>query len=98
MVLLLAALIGLGVKVWTLYRMDPCDRYMLGDRLEGSTAAIAEGPRMVSVPCAVWILRQPVGAQAVVGVDAAVFVVFLVFLVSDIQRGWERRRARRMRW
>jgi hypothetical protein len=86
--LLLALLLGVGVKIWAQGSHDACDRVLPGDAKTPEYENVQVGPQVVLVPCRIWFLRQPPVVQGAFLAGIAAGVVFVVSGVGD----WQRRR------
>jgi len=89
--LVLALLIFLGIRTWTIGHRDDCDRLGLNNA-KPATVNVESGTRTVEMPCNLWLPRQPVWVQGVCLLDGAVGAVFVLSLWGDWVR-WRRRRA-----
>ncbi len=85
---LLALLLGIAIKAWTMQHVGPCDAYLAGQWHAPSTVVVNPQGVAREVPCSDWFQRQPRGVQAACIVDGAVLVVFAVSVWSD----WSGRR------
>jgi hypothetical protein len=92
--LILALLIFLGIRLWTLNHHDPCQSYLPGHILPQSVM-VESGTRSVEMPCNWWLPRQPDLVQLTCLLDLAAIVVFLLSVWRDINRWRERRRNQR---
>jgi hypothetical protein len=91
--LLLALLLGVGVKIWAQGSHDACDRVLPGDAKTPEYESVQVGPQVVMVPCRIWFLRQPPAAQGACLAGIAAGVVFVVSAGADVKRSWEIRRG-----
>jgi hypothetical protein len=81
-----ALLLGVGLKVWAEEHRDDCDRYVEGDRRVPDSMYVKSGTRTVMVPCSLWVMRQPVGVQAAWLAEEAAVLVAVGLLVGDWRR------------
>jgi hypothetical protein len=86
---LLALLLAVSIKAYTLRIANPCDAYLSGQLKAPATVVMNQQGRPYLVPCNDWFLRQTRSVQVFCLVDAGIFVVFLVSAFAD----WRRRRA-----
>ena len=94
--LLLALLLGVGMRLWGIGRGDTCAQYLAGDAKAPPTEVVATGTRTIVVPCEEWLPRQPVTVQVLCLVDLILAAVFVVRGLGDARGGfqaWRRRRA-----
>ena len=91
--LLLALLLGVGLKSWALGQRDDCDDYLAGDRSAPASQMVESGSRSVDVPCEAWIPRQSLWVQILCLLELVVIVVFTISCAGDL-RDW----ATRRRW
>ncbi len=85
---LLAVLLGVGIKAWTMRGLGPCDAYLAGQWNAPSTVVVNSRGVAREVPCSDWLQRQPREVQAACIVEGAVVAVFAVSAWGD----WSRRR------
>ena len=95
--LLLALLLGIGLKIWAQGSHDACDRVLAGDAKTHEYEQVQVGSQVVLVPCRIWFLRQPPPVQAACLAAIAAGTVFVVSVSNDVRRSWETRREAR-RW
>jgi hypothetical protein len=86
---LLALLMAVSIKAYTLRIPNPCDAYLSGQFKAPATVVVNTQGRAYQVPCDDWFLRQPRPVQVLCMVDGAIVVVFLISAYAD----WRRRRA-----
>jgi hypothetical protein len=90
--LLLTILLFLGLRLYTLGRVDDCTPWLHGERGASPTQLIYLGERAVEVPCRSWLPRQPPGILIACLLDAALAVVFLLSCIFDFAESRRRRR------
>ena len=95
--LLLALILGFGLKLWALGQRDDCDDYLAGDKSAPSTEVVESGSRSVDVPCEAWIPRQSFWVQILCLVELVVIVVFTISFVGDVRDWASNRRLKGMR-
>jgi hypothetical protein len=93
--LLLALLLGVGIRLGTDGQRDACTPYLSGDTKAQKSEWVISGTRQVEVRCTDWIARQPTQVQILCLLDAVLTVLFVLNALSDL-RDWRERR-RRMR-
>jgi hypothetical protein len=93
--LLLALMLGTGIRLWDAQQRDNCALYMAGDKSALASEMVMSGTRQIEVPCRDWIMRQPLLVQVLCLLDVLLAVVFLLNVLGDLQ-DWLRQR-RRMR-
>jgi hypothetical protein len=95
--LLLALLLGVGIRLWYDGQRDACTPYLAGDTKVPSSEWVLSGTRTIEVPCDDWIMRQPLRVQVLCLLDVALTVLFVLNALSDL-RDWRqfRRRMRQM--
>ena len=91
--LLLALLLGVGLKSWALGQRDDCDDYLSGDKSVPASQTVESGSRSIDVPCETWIPRQSLWVQILCLLELVVIVVFTISFAGDL-RDW----ATRRRW
>ncbi|MGA1981103.1 MAG: hypothetical protein ABSG84_01410 [Acidobacteriaceae bacterium] len=95
--LLLALLLGVGIRLWTEDQRDACTPYLAGDTKVPSSEWVMSGTRTIEVSCNDWIMRQPLRVQILCLVDVILAVLFLLNALSDLREWLEfRRRMRQM--
>jgi hypothetical protein len=96
--LLLGVVLATGIGVWSSRQIDPCTRFLEGDKSQPATQLVESGTRRLRVPCNDWIARQPLWVQILCLLNAVLGVVFMLNLLSDL-RAWlqVRRQMRGMR-
>ena len=95
--LLLALLLGFGLKFWALGQRDDCDDYLAGDKSAPASQVVEAGSRSVDVPCEAWIPRQSQWVQILCLLELAVIVVFTISFVGDVRDWTINRRSKGMR-
>jgi hypothetical protein len=95
--LLLALILGFGLKVWALGQNDNCDDYLGGDKSAASSESVAAGSYSVDVPCEAWIPRQSSAVQILCLVELLVIITFAISFVGDVRDWNATRRMRGMR-
>lgn len=93
--LLLALMLGLGIRLWDAQHPDDCALYNAGDRSMPSSVVVLSGTRQIEVPCNDWIMRQTLRLQLLCLVDFVIFVVFFFNALSDFQQWMQMRRRMR---
>lgn len=90
---LLALLLGLGIRVWAAGVRDDCDRMGPGTRGQPASVKVESGTRSIDVPCARWAwgLRQTRTVQALALLDGVLGLMVVVFALGDWSRWRERR-------
>ena len=88
---LLALLLAICIRAWTLRQVGPCDAYKAGQLDAPSSVVINPQGHAMIIPCNQWLLRQPRSVQVSCLVDAGLFVIFLIGASAD----WTRRRRAR---
>ena len=85
--LMLALLLGTGIKAYTLRHIGPCDAYLAHQPNAPETVIVDPQGHATEVPCSNWVLRQPRGVQIAAFFDMALLVVFGISAAAD----WNRR-------
>jgi hypothetical protein len=85
--LLLALLLGVGLKFWALGQADDCDDYLAGDKTAPASQVVESGSRSIDVPCEAWIPRQSFWVQILCLLELVVLVAFTISSVGDL-RDW----------
>jgi hypothetical protein len=93
--LLLALLLGAGIRLWTMQQRDACTPYLSGDTKAQKSEWVASGTRQVEVPCTDWITRQPARVQILCLLDVVLAVMFVLNALSDLRDWLEMRRRTR---
>jgi hypothetical protein len=93
--LLLGLMLGVGIRLWSIERKDPCAAYLAGDPKASASQWVLSGTRLIEVPCSEWLLRQPMRVQVLCLLDAALAAVFLLNALADLRKWPEMRRRRR---
>jgi hypothetical protein len=93
--LLLALLLGFGIRLWTDGQRDACTPYLSGDTRAQKSEWVISGTRQIEVPCTDWFMRQPLRVQILFLLDVVLAVLFMLNALSDL-REWRQMR-RRMR-
>jgi hypothetical protein len=93
--LLLALMLGAGIRLWDARQKDNCTLYMAGDRTVPASEMVISGTRQIEVPCNNWIMRQRMRVQVLCLLDLLVGVVFFFNALSDMQRWLQTRRNMR---
>ena len=91
--LLLALLLAFGMHAWTIGHIDDCDRFRADKTGTPTSVMVQSGTRVVSVPCSIWVLRQPMWMQGCCALLVVLGVIFVFGLWSDWSRSSERRRT-----
>jgi hypothetical protein len=94
---LLALLLGVGLKFWALGQADDCDDYLAGDKTAPASQTVEAGSRSIDVPCEAWIPRQSQWVQILCLVELVVIVVFMISFVGDVRDWTINRRSKGMR-
>jgi hypothetical protein len=95
--LLLALLLGVGIRLWTEEQRDACTPYLAGDTKAQKSEWVMSGTRTIEVSCDDWIMRQPLRVQVLCLLDVALTVLFVLNALSDLREWLEiRRRIRQM--
>jgi hypothetical protein len=95
--LLLALLLGVGIRLWTDGHRDACTPYLSGDTKAQKSEWVVSGTRQIEVSCNDWITRMPQRIQILCLLDLVLGVVFVLNALSDLHEFLEfRRRMRRM--
>jgi hypothetical protein len=92
--LLLALLLGVGLKSWALGQADDCDDYLAGDKTAPASQTVESGSRSIDVPCEAWIPRQSLWVQVLCLLELVVIVAFTISFVGDL-RDWAVSRRRK---
>ncbi len=92
--LLLALLLGVGIRLWTMQQRDACTPYLAGDQSAQKSEWIVSGTRQIEVPCSDWFMRQPLRVQLLCLLDVALAVLFVLNALSDMQQWLALRRQR----
>ena len=82
--LLLALLLGFGLKFWALGQRDDCDDYLTGDKSAPASQMVESGSRSVEVPCDAWIPRQSLWVQILCLLELVVIIVFAISFTTLI--------------
>ena len=90
--LLLALLLGVGIRLWTMQQRDACSAYLSGDTKAQSSEWVISGTREVEVPCTDWITRQTLRVQVFCLLDVVLAVIFVLNALSDLVEWIEARR------
>lgn len=90
--LLLALLLGVGIRLWTDGQRDACTPYLSGDTKAQKSEWVISGTRQIEVPCTDWFTRQPVRVQILCMLDVVLAVLFLLNALSDLRDWLELRR------
>jgi hypothetical protein len=93
--LLLALMLGAGIRLWDAQQKDNCALYMAGDRTLPASELVISGTRQIEVPCNDWIMRQPMRVQVLCLLDLVLGVVFFFNALLDLRRGLQTRRRMR---
>jgi hypothetical protein len=93
--LLLALILGAGIRLWDAQQRDNCSLYMAGDRTVPASEMVISGTRQIEVPCSDWIMRQPLRVQVLCLLDLVLGVVFFFNALADLQRWLQSRRQMR---
>jgi len=93
--LLLALLVGIGIRLCTDGQRDACAGYLAGDTAAQKSEWVLSGTREIEVPCTDWITRQPLRVQILCLVDLVLAVLFLLNALSDLREWLEMRRRMR---
>jgi hypothetical protein len=93
--LLLALMLGAGIRLWDAQQKDNCALYMAGDRTLPASELVISGTRQIEVPCNDWIMRQPMRVQVLCLLDLVLGVVFFFNALLDLQRWLQTRRRMR---
>ena len=93
--LLLALLLGVGIRQWTDGQRDACTPYLSGDAQAQKSEWVSSGTRQVEVRCTDWFSRQPVRVQILCLLDVVLTVVFVLNALSDLRDWLEMRRRMR---
>jgi hypothetical protein len=93
--LLLALLLGVGIRQWTDGQRDACTPYLSGDAQAQKSEWVSSGTRQVEVRCTDWIARQPLRVQILCLLDVVLTVMFVLNALSDLRDRLERRRRLR---
>jgi len=91
--LLLALMLGVGIRLWYMQQNDACARYLAGDKSLPATQWVVTGTRTIMVPCSDWLTRQPEKVQLLCLVDLVLAVMFVLNALLDT-RAWLQRRRR----
>ena len=92
--LLLALLLGVGIRLWYVQQRDACTPYLEGDKTAQKSEWVISGTRQVEVPCNDWIERQPLRVQVLCLLDVVLAVLFVLNALSDLKEWLESRRRR----
>jgi hypothetical protein len=93
--LLLALMLGAGIRLRDAQQRDPCSLYMAGDKTAPPSEYVVSGTRQIVVPCNSWFLRQPLSVQVLCLLDAFLSIVFLFNALSDLKQWFQMRRRMR---
>ncbi len=90
--LLLAAMLGLGICMYSQGEQDGCASHP-ATSAPPKSEYIVTGSREVEVPCSEWFLRQPLAVQILCIVEALLATLFLIHATGDVI-DWARLRRR----
>ena len=90
--LLLALLLAGGMRAWRVEHFDACDRFHAEKSGTPMSVMVQSGTRTISVPCSIWVMRQPLWMQGLCALLVMLSVIFLMSVWSDWSRAGERRR------
>jgi hypothetical protein len=93
--LLLALMLGAGIRLWDARHLDNCSLYMAGDKTLPASEMVVSGSREIEVPCSDWIMRQTLTMQVLCLVDLVLGVLFFLNALADLQRWFQSRRRMR---
>ena len=93
--LLLALLLGTGIRLRDMQQHDACTSYLAGDQTAQRSEWVMSGTRQILVPCNDWFIRQPLPMQLLFILDVVLAVLFLLNALFDLRRGLAARRRRR---
>ncbi len=90
--LLLTLLLAGGMYAWRVEHFDACDRF--GAEKSGTPMAVMvqSGTRTITVPCTIWVMRQPLWMQGLCALLTVLGVIFVLSVWSDWSRAADRRR------
>jgi hypothetical protein len=92
--LLLGLMLGVGLRLWSIERKDPCAAYLAGDLKAPSSQWVESGTGLIEVPCNDWLMRQPMRVQILCLLDAVLAAMFVLNALADLRRWLEARRRR----
>ena len=89
---MLAVLLATSISVWRVKHIDACAQ--VGANHDGTSMSVMvqSGKRTISVPCSIWVMRQPMWMQALCGLLLVLIVIFVFTLWSDLKDSAERPR------
>lgn len=93
--LLLAVLLGVGIRLWTDGQRDACAPYLSGDTKAQKSEWVMSGTRQIEVPCTDWFARQPMRVQILFMLDVVLAVLFVSNALSDLREWLQFRRRMR---
>lgn len=93
--LLLAVLLGVGIRLWTDGQRDACTPYLSGDTKAQKSEWVMSGTRQIEVPCTDWFARQPMRVQILFMLDVVLAVLFVSNALSDLREWLQFRRRMR---
>jgi hypothetical protein len=93
--LLLALMLGTGIRLWDAQQKDTCSLYMAGDKTQPPSELVVSGSREIEVPCSNWFLRHSLRVQVLCLLELLLAMIFAFNASADL-KGWlEIRRRRR---
>jgi hypothetical protein len=96
--LLLALMLGVGIRLRTQGQRDGCAAYLAGDKTAPATVYVVTGTRTVIVSCDEWLPRQTERVQLLCVLELLLVGVFVVHAWGDARDwfgAWRRRRGMR---
>jgi hypothetical protein len=82
--LLLALLLGVGIRLWTDEHRDACAPYLSGDTKAQKSEWVVSGTREIEVSCNDWTARMPLRIQILCLLDVVLGVLFGLNALSDL--------------
>jgi hypothetical protein len=95
--LLLAMMLGLGIRMWAAEQRDDCQLYLSGKKAAPASVLVVSGSRQIEVSCNDWIMRQSMKVQLLCLIDLVICVIFFFNALSDLQQWAQMRRRMRDR-
>jgi hypothetical protein len=94
---LLAAMLGLGLRMWNDGHKDACSAFLRGEPKAPATMYVVSGTRTIEVPCRQWFVRMPMRVQMIFLAELGLAAVFVLNALGDFREWLERRSRRRGR-